>query len=78
MADPQTGTESLKRLNLNLTPERLARLQLLAKRRGTTVSNVVRSALHLIETVDSEISEGRRLAVIDDGDRVVKEFIIVE
>ncbi len=74
---PDAGTPELsKRLNLNLPPDRFIRVQSLAKKRGTTMTDLVRSALGLMERIDAEEVNGNRIAVVDSRNQIVKELVL--
>jgi hypothetical protein len=75
MSDTHETPETLKRLNLNLPSDRFSRIQDLARKRGTTVADFVRSALGLMETVETEVRNGHRIGVLGDGDQVLKQLI---
>jgi NRPS condensation-like uncharacterized protein len=70
------NTESTKRLNLNLPSDRYSRVQSLAKKRGTTITDLVRFALSLMERIDTEEDFGNRIAVIDSSNQIVKELVL--
>ncbi len=76
MSDKEKMSSSEKRLNVNLPPDRFSRAQALAKGRGTTLKELVRYALSLMERIYAESDHGYRIAFVDSNDKVVKELIV--
>jgi hypothetical protein len=68
--------KTLKRLNVNLPASRIDRLQVLAKRSGTPMTSIVRSALNLLEGVAEDLRQGHRIAVIDSSGKTIKEIYV--
>lgn len=67
--------KSRKRLNLDLTPEAYTLLQRLADESGKSMTEVLRSGLALYGIAQDESHKGRSMAVIDDGEKIVKQII---
>jgi len=72
----QTEGEPVRRLNVNLPASRLQRLQVLAKRRGGSMTDIVRWALSLVERVLLELENGNRIVVVNSKGKIEKEIII--
>jgi hypothetical protein len=68
--------DSVKRLNVNLPASRLDDLQRLAKKKGTSMTDLVRWALTLVEKVIEEVTKGNKIVVMDQKGRVTKEIVI--
>lgn len=71
-------SEALKRLNLNLPPDRYSRVQNLAKKKGTTIAEIVRSALGLMELLEeAKVTSGNRIALVEVNNKgkIVKEYV---
>lgn len=59
------------RININIPEDRLERVRALARKRGQSVTEVVRYSLGLAEALEPEVSTGKRIAIVNDRGEVV-------
>jgi hypothetical protein len=77
---PRTTTASRvtekDRFHLALPEERMERARALANKRGTTLTETIRTSLGLLEAVEEEVREGNKIAVIDKNGKIVKQILL--
>ncbi len=71
---PRTS-EPMRRVNVNFTPEAYSALEGLARRKGTTISEVLRDAIALEQWFEATRAEGGRVLVERDGE--IRELLKV-
>jgi predicted transcriptional regulator len=65
------------RLSININDETAAALQELAKKRGVSVTEIVRRAVSVYKFVEDEVSDGdKTLQLVDNQDRVTQLAIL--
>ena len=73
---PQVPADRPKRLNIALCGAAFSDLEKLSKTGHRSMTETIKLALSILVVAASEVSRGHRLAIIADGDKVVKELVI--
>jgi len=63
------------RVSLDMSPEANELLENLAIASGTTKSQILRRAVALYDVVAAARSQGKRVGVLDQSDKLVSEFV---
>jgi predicted transcriptional regulator len=64
------------RINIELSEELSEQLRGLAKKRNTTVSDVMRRAISLETFFDKEISDGNKILIKEDGSDNLRQVVL--
>ncbi len=65
-----------RRLNINLPEKTFQELERLAAESGRTMTDLVRVAISLAQVAIDEKDHGRKLAVIDQDGKLLKELVL--
>jgi hypothetical protein len=72
---PSDASSEVRRLSVNVAPDVGDAIDQLAKRHGTTITDVIRRAISIYKYIDDETTDGARILVEDKGAiREVKFF----
>ena len=74
-SDEQPTISKFRRLNLNLPERTFQELRRLASETGRSLTEMIRVAISLLKVAIEEEGRGRKLAVIDEEGRVIKEIV---
>jgi Ribbon-helix-helix protein, copG family len=72
----KTSTKK-KSLVLKLSDQEMEALTLLAERRGTTKTGLLRQALRLYQSVDERMRQGERLYLEDSSNKEKMELVLL-
>lgn len=64
-----------RRLNINLPARTFEELERLAAESGRSLTEMIRIAIALVQVAVDEESHGRKLAVIDQDERIMKVIV---
>jgi hypothetical protein len=65
-----------KRLNINLSPSAFEELQQLSEKSGTTMTEIVKTALGLAKVAYEERKKDNVLAVVTEDGKILKQIVI--
>lgn len=65
-----------RRLNINLPGKTFQELERLAAESGRTMTDLVRVAISLAQVAIDEKDHGRKLAVVDQDGKLIKELVL--
>jgi hypothetical protein len=65
------------RLNVNLNAETAAALRRVAEERGISATETVRRAVALLDYLEAEKQQGRRIFTGNDGDQAMRELVLM-
>ena len=68
--------QSLKALSLNLSPQDLARLNAVAKRRGCTASDILRAGVRTVAALDDLEADGGQVIHRDAAGAEVRVLVL--